>query len=156
MAQEHLWCHMSLQQGELPQPGSQLPGGKRGRTLPIPARIKHQQVKGFWKICWRWHHDPALLRELPGFQRSRDGRECSPRCQTPPRLKRLSSPHFDLLQLKQGLKKTTGNFHMKQHLCAGFVMSRTAQYMFLKRPKQVHSREKLEGRECKPATPQLL
>lgn len=35
---------------------------------------------------------------------------------------------------------------MKQHLCAGFVMSRTTQYMFLKRPKQVYSRGKLEDR----------
>lgn len=32
-------------------------------------------------------------------------------------------------------------------------MSRTTQYMFLKRPKQVYSRGKLE---CKSATPQLL
>lgn len=42
---------------------------------------------------------------------------------------------------------------MKQHLRAGFVISRTTQYMFLKSPKPVSRRETLEDRECKPSHP---
>lgn len=57
MAQEHLRCHTSLQQGELPSWGQSTapscPGGKlreRGSGLSLPREDKtHQKIKGFWQ-----------------------------------------------------------------------------------------------------------